>query len=357
MRILQIIDSLEAGGSERMAVSYANAMIDKIDFSGLVATRLEGPLKCKLNKKVSYLYLNKTRTFDTKALFRLRNYVITNKVSHIHAHSSSFFIAFLLKITLPRVRLIWHDHYGDSDFLDKRSKLELKFIIPFFDGIITVNQKLKAWAKENRLSDNVIFLPNFPSKQKEVVVPTILNGKKGARIICLANLRPQKNHFLLLDVASKLKKSHPEWTFHLVGKDFQDDYSMKIKEKIVELSLEDTVFVYDSRTDITSILDQSDIAILTSQSEGLPVALLEYGLFKMPVVVTSVGEISSVINKTNGFIVPSDNGNLFYDAITTLIESESLRKELGIALHNEVLQNFSEKNVIEKYLKWLQNQN
>ena len=39
MRILQIIDSLEAGGAERMAVSYANALANEIEFSGLIATR------------------------------------------------------------------------------------------------------------------------------------------------------------------------------------------------------------------------------------------------------------------------------------------------------------------------------
>jgi hypothetical protein len=35
MRVLQIIDSLEAGGAERMAVNYANALANEIDFSAL----------------------------------------------------------------------------------------------------------------------------------------------------------------------------------------------------------------------------------------------------------------------------------------------------------------------------------
>ena len=61
MRILQIIDSLEAGGAERMAVNYANALADKIDFSGLVATRKEGALRNQLSINVSYLFLNKKR--------------------------------------------------------------------------------------------------------------------------------------------------------------------------------------------------------------------------------------------------------------------------------------------------------
>ena len=68
IRILQLIDSLEAGGAERMAVSYANALNRNIGFGALVATRTEGALKNQLDKNVVYGYLNRKSTFDFKAL-------------------------------------------------------------------------------------------------------------------------------------------------------------------------------------------------------------------------------------------------------------------------------------------------
>jgi glycosyltransferase involved in cell wall biosynthesis len=354
MRILQIIDSLEAGGAEQMAVSYANALVDKIEFSGLVATRAEGVLRKKLSSRVSYLFLNKIAILDFKALFKLRKWVIENRISHIQAHSSSFFTAFLLKMVLPQLRLIWHDHYGNSEYLDKRSIFELKLTLPFFGGIIAVNQKLKVWAAKNKLSQNVIYLPNFPSKSEVETPPTILNGIEGKRIVCLANLRPQKDHFFLLEVACKIKKTHPEWSFHLVGKDFQDAYSQEIKEKLMELNLEKTVFMYGSKNDVDAILNQSTIAILSSQSEGLPVSLLEYGMQKMPVVVTNVGEISSLVQHTvNGFLVPSKDSKFFCEALIQLIENNDLRKKMGFALYEELNSAYSEATIIQKYLVWL----
>jgi glycosyltransferase involved in cell wall biosynthesis len=356
MRILQIIDSLEAGGAERMAVNYANALADEIDFSGLVATRKEGALSNQINQKVSYLFLNKKRTIDVKALFKLRNYVIQNKVTHIHAHSTSFFIAFLVKIMNPKTQLIWHDHYGDSEFLVARPKGVLKAVIPFFNGIIVVNHKLKSWAQENKLSKNVIYFSNFPSKENELSEHTILKGIKGKRIICLANLRMQKNHFLLLEVAKMIKNSYPEWTFHLVGKDFEDEYSKQIKNQIRVSSLEDKVFLYGSKQDINSILEQSTIAILTSQSEGLPLALLEYGRHKKPVVVTNVGEIPILIQDgVNGFVVDSNSTSLFYEALIKLINSNTLQTNFGIALHQNIVNNYSEKTIVKEYLNWVQN--
>lgn len=61
MRIVQIIDSLETGGAERMAVNYANALSEKIEFSGLIASRKEGLLLNQIDKNVSYLFLKKRK--------------------------------------------------------------------------------------------------------------------------------------------------------------------------------------------------------------------------------------------------------------------------------------------------------
>ncbi len=356
MRILQIIDSLEAGGAERMAVNYANALSNKIDFSGLVATRKEGALMNELNHQVNYLFLNRKKTVDFSALIRLRNYVKKNKVTVIHAHSTSFFMAFLLKLTLPSLSLIWHDHYGNSEFLEKRKSGILKIGLLLFNGIIVVNQKLKIWVQEKVQLKNVIYLPNFVTETNENLVKTVLQGEMGKRILCLANLREQKNHFLLLEIAAQLKMTHPDWTFHLVGKDFVDNYSDQLRKTIVDKNLENYVFLYGSREDIGNILEQTTIGILCSKSEGLPVSLLEYGLSKKPVVMSNVGEIGTVVqDKVNGLLIPSHEKDSFYFALVSLIENAQLRLDLGAALFETVKNSYSEKKVISHYLNWLKN--
>lgn len=59
MRVVQIIDSLHPGGSERIAVSMANGLAGKVEVSHICVTREEGILKETICKKVQYLYLNK----------------------------------------------------------------------------------------------------------------------------------------------------------------------------------------------------------------------------------------------------------------------------------------------------------
>ncbi|MEZ7503832.1 glycosyltransferase [Flavobacterium sp. Arc2] len=356
MRIVQIIDSLEAGGAERMAVNYANGLADHVDFSGLIVTRKEGVLLKQISEKVPYFFLKKKKSLDFLALCRLRKFVSKNKVEVVHAHSTSYFIALLLKLVYPSVKIIWHDHYGDSEFLDERPTRLLKIALPYFSGILVVNQKLKNWAIKELNFSNSLFLPNFVNEENyfTVVKSAILHGVEGKRIVCLANLRFQKNHFLVLRMAEKLKKVKLDWTFHLVGKDFKDEYSTAIKKEIIDKGLSENVFIYDSQSDIATILEQSTIAILSSQSEGLPVALLEYGLHRKPVLVTDVGEIATVvIHGKNGLVIALEDEVLFYDSLLDLINDEVLREQLGNSFYKTINEQYNEQIVIKQYVNWL----
>lgn len=356
LRIVQLIDSLEAGGAERMAVNYANTLSEVISFSALIATRKEGALKSQLSDKAAYLFLNKQGKLGLKAVWTFRKFIKRHQVDVIHAHSTSFFTAVLVKLTYPKVKIIWHDHYGNSEFLNKRNSFALRVLSVFFEGIISVNIPLKNWAESNLKCSKVIYLPNFVyfKETNKNLQQTQLEGVSGKRIICLANLRAQKNHGMLLEVATRLKESHSDWSFNLVGKDFEDDYSRWLHQEILDRHLTEHVFVYGSRNDVGAILNQSDIGVLTSQSEGLPVALLEYGFYKKAVMSTSVGEIPTVLtHKETGILIPAGDADAFYTELVLLIENASFRDYLGKNLHQHIINEYSEEAVVHKYLDWL----
>jgi glycosyltransferase involved in cell wall biosynthesis len=354
MRVLQLIDSLEAGGAERMAVNYANALSIAIEFSGLVATRKEGVLKNQLDDKVYYLFLNKKNTVDIKAVLKLRKYITNNQVKLIQAHSSSFFLAVLLKLTLPAIKIIWQDHYGNSEFLESRPKYALQLASFFFNGSIAVNERLKHWASAHLHCKNGIYLPNFATVEDTKEIKTIIQGQEGKRILCLANLRQQKNHFMLVEVATQLKESHPDWSFHLVGKDFEDSYSNQLKEILKIRDLENHVFVYNSCPDVGKVLEQVQLGVLTSDSEGLPVALLEYALYKKAVVVTNVGQTDAVVEDgKNGFLIPADDVSQFYNRLIALINNPLLQQRFSENLHQTVMEHFSETSIIKQYIHWI----
>ncbi|MCA1917845.1 MAG: glycosyltransferase [Flavobacterium piscis] len=354
MRIVQIIDSLEPGGAERMAVNYANVLSKKIEFSGLVISRKEGLLVNQIDKSVSYLFLKKKKKIDLRAVFRLRKYLKENKVDLVHAHSSSFFSAVLVKLILPKIKIIWHDHYGISQDLSSRKNISLQLGSPFFTGIISVNSALRDWAKSYLWCSNIIYFPNFILDWSISNEKINLNGSEGKRIICVANLRPQKNHILLINAANVIKDKFPDWTFHLFGKDFNDSYSDQLKKRVKDLQLQNTVYFYGTTNNVNASLLQCQIAVLPSLSEGLPLAILEYGLNKLPVIATNVGEISKIIiSEKEGILIESNNCNALVTAIEKLIESEKFRNDLGLNLFNKVQKDFSAETILSNYILWL----
>lgn len=334
-----------------MAVSYANALSSHIDRSFLCATREEGLLKESISKDVQYLFLNKKSTIDLKAIKKLYRFIKGEKIDIVHAHSSSFFLGTLIKILNPKIILVWHDHYGNSEFLQERPKRVLKYCSRFFDGILCVNAALEKWSKLHLHAKSISGLPNFP-----IVNPTKstlrLKGQQGKRIICLANLRPQKDHLTLLMAFKQIHDANPDWSLHLVGKDFNDDYSDSMKAYIVKHRLKNHVFIYGSCFDTHHILDQSTIGVLSSKSEGLPLALLEYGLAGLPVIVTDVGDCRQVVSHGNlGQLIPPENSHALADAFQAYIQDEELRGNVGKQLQLKITASFSENKIIQALIE------
>ncbi len=350
MRVLQLIDSLNAGGAERVAVNYANSLASRIQSSFICTTRDEGVLKGSISGKVRYLFLNKKSTLDYLAIKELSHFVKANKVDFIHAHGSSFFIATIIKILNSKTTLIWHEHYGNRNETSKASKLILKICSYYFSCIITVNESLKERSESKLSTKDVYILPNY-SVTNSLLKITKLYGNEGKRIICLANLRPDKDHLNLLGAFSEINKRYSNWSLHLVGQFQKGDYYNSIKKFIAEHNLEQHIFIYGSCPDISNILNQCDIGVLSSKSEGLPVALLEYGLSKLPVVVTNVGDCNKVISNLNeGVLVEPKNHKTLSKAILELIDDVDLRNVMAENLHQKVASSFSESQGIEQLI-------
>lgn len=351
MRVIQIIDSLEAGGAERMAVNYANALAGKVSFSGLVTTRKEGPLLQQINTNVSYLFLNKKKKIDLKSVFRLRRYITNNKIDIIHAHSSSFFIAVLIKLILPKIKIFWHDHYGIRSKETKFKNKTLIFCSLFFHSIFTVSNQLKEWSEKNMFCSRVSFVPNFTLQRKKLHETTQLKGIEGKRIIFLANLKNPKNHSLILEVFFKLRLKDSDWSLHLIGKDYLDSYSQLLKTFIESNSLQNHIHLYGERNDIPYILSQGTIGVLSSTEEGFPVTLLEYGLAGLSVVTTNVGYCSEIVeNEFSGLLFDPKNELEVRTQFLKITEDESLREIMTENLKQSILKHYSEEKVINELM-------
>ncbi|UJH92492.1 glycosyltransferase [Antarcticibacterium sp. 1MA-6-2] len=350
MRVLQLIDSLRPGGAEKMAVNIANALLPHIDGSYLCCTRQEGLLKEQLKPEVEYLFLNKKSSLDLSAFLRLRKFIFRNKITIVHAHSTSFFLASIIKKSGLKFNLIWHDHYGESEFLEKREYKLLKFFSGSFTGIISVNSDLKNWAQKNLNCKNVVEIRNFiseptPSLDQKTLIK---DPEKSFKIICVANLRPQKDHFNLLSAFEMLDPTMSV-SLHLIGENPGTLYSVAFLEAISKSPVKQKIFYYGTQTEIIYLLKQADLGILASKSEGLPLALLEYGMAGLPVVCTRVGKCAELIGSA-GKIVERENPSALYNGILFYLRNRDKMK-LDAERFKFQTEKFSEKEVLKNLLQ------
>ncbi len=337
-----------------MAVNIANGLLPHVEGSYLCCTRQEGLLKEQLKPEVGYVFLNKRSSLDPRAILKLRNYIKENNITIVHAHSTSYFLAGLLKLSRGSFKLIWHDHYGESELLEKREFKVLKKFSRVFAGIISVNITLKKWAVEKLECKNVIELKNFIPKYENTgsAVKKLKGGFTDFKIICVANLRPQKDHLNLIR-AFELLDLKMAVSLHLIGEDPGTDYSASVLKEIKSSGVSHKIHFYGSQTEIIPLLQQADLGVLSSRSEGLPLALLEYGIAGLPVVCTNVGQCTAVINNY-GKIVEKENSKMLYEGISAYLEDRLKMKEEAKLFQHEVEKKYSEKGVLKKYMNFIE---
>ncbi len=346
MRVLQLIDSLAPGGAERMAVTIANSLKPYVDRSYLVTTRKEGALKASLDPSVGYLFLKKERSLDVQALRKLYTFVSKEKITHVHAHTTSYFLGTQLKILRPNIQLIWHEHHGKRAETEGKEHRVLRLCSRRFQTIITVSEALETWCKEQLRCSQVTYLPNFVSDDSF----TSENNKRPKKIICLANLRAPKNHLNLLQAFQSIAADFPDWQLLLVGTDYRDRYSEAIQSFIANHHLQSQINVMGRRDDVQELLRTAAIGVLSSDHEGLPMALLEYGAAGLAVVATAVGQTSKVIS-TFGHVVPKNTPDALATALRVLMNDPSGRQEYASAYQKHIQQQYSAAAIMPQLMK------
>ena len=363
-----------------MAVNIANGLSKNNIPSYLITTRYHGPLIHHLNPVVANKCLNRSSRWNPLPIFNLVKFIAREKITLIHAHTTSVFLAGLMGMLFPKIKLVWHDHYGEFERIEQRPIKGLKRVIHRFSGIISVNESLRHWAENQLGCKNVIYLPNFiemPASKEELnqeelnqieseittVTDTIpvsfeipkkvhkkLQGPEGFKIICVANLRPQKDHISLIRAFAQLSMENPLASLHLVGAESDSTYADQVRQEVVALGL-NQVYFYGAVEGVNHLLEQAQIGVLSSVSEGLPMALLEYAAAGLPVVTTDVGACKAVV-AGHGMVIPSKNPDELCRALSKAIKDYESARAKAEKLKAHVIKHFSQAAVIPRLIEF-----
>jgi glycosyltransferase involved in cell wall biosynthesis len=339
---MHLIDALDAGGAERVAVNMANLLPADRYAAHLCTTRRDGALDSLVAPHVGRLRLRRRSTFDLAAIHRLRQYVARHDIRILHAHETALFTATAAALLPPFPAVVWHDHFGRHGIEARRLSL---YRLPArrARAVISVSPALAEWAVQSLglPIDRVHFIPNFVAPATAVAVPP-LPGSPGSRIVCVANFRRQKDHPTLLRALAIVRSASPTAHLLLAGDEVDAAYAAEVRRTAADLGVDDRVTFLGSRDDVAGILRGSDVGVLSSASEGLPLALLEYGHAALATVATSVGASAEVLaDGAAGRLVPAGHPAALAAAIVDLLDHPERRRDLGRALQAHVMRNFS----------------
>lgn len=203
-----------------------------------------------------------------------------------------------------------------SEFLDYRLSIHN------YDRIVLLSEedKKRNWSGNPK----ALYMPNPYTGTSSARSP--LMAKKA---IAVGRLCYQKHFDALIKVWRIVADRYPEWTLDIWGGN--GPLYDNLKKLIVDLNLENSVFLKGETPDISEKMAESSMIISTSIFEGMPLVLLEALAAGLPIVTFNYmyGADEIVKEGENGFIVEEDDLDAMAERIGRLITDEKHRMEMG----------------------------
>ncbi len=228
--------------------------------------------------------------------------------------------------------------HGFEKFSGLRA-LIAKFVLPRANAVRCVSQRLKKLlirdfgVKEEKITVVPIYtelrITNYPSRQGEAEAGELrITENKGKFVfLTVGRLVPVKNIELQIEAMREVAKKYPQTELWIIG-DGPEKKNCELR--IVNYGLSDRVKLLGWKDDLGKYYRQADAFLLTSNSEGWGLAVIEAAGLGLPVIMTDVGCAGEVIeNNESGLIIPVGDRNALEQAMVKMITDENLRKKLA----------------------------
>lgn len=159
----------------------------------------------------------------------------------------------------------------------------------------------------------------------------------------VGRLAQQKDPLALLEACKLLKT---DFRLIMVG---EGELRGPAEAFVSRNGLRDRVTFTGERHDIPDILAASDIFVLSSRWEGLPLVIIEAEMAGLPVVAPAVGGVPELIEDgVTGYMVPPRNPQALADILQKLLDDIRLRQKAGSAAREKALREFTLDNMLTK---------
>jgi glycosyltransferase involved in cell wall biosynthesis len=342
-RILMLIKGLGVGGAERL-LEAALPHLDRDRYDYRVAYLL--PWKTALvpafvAADVPVHELAMRVAGDPRVLGRLVALLRRERVDVVHAHLPIAGVLGRLAARLAGVRrVVYTEHNVPARYVFP-TRLLNRATYRMNDVVIAVSDEVRrAIEPYARGRPQIVTVHNAVDASALAAIPVEREAVRrefgfpadAPVVVTVGNLTPKKGHTYLLAAAAQVLAAHPGVRFVIVG---QGPLADDLRAEASRHRLNGRLVFAGFRSDAVRIVAASDIFVLSSLHEGLPVSLLEAMALGKPSVVTRVGGIPEVADERSSVIIDPQNAEILAEAISTLLVSADRRTQMGTAARGQ----------------------
>lgn len=324
LKIIHIIQSIVIHGAEKMLLDMALYQKKAGHDVTVVSqySRWGNEYEKKLEESgVRVIYFGKPKGFNLKHLAKLTSFFIKEKpdVVHTHLHAAIYLIPYyMINRKCAKIHTV---HSVASYEFGKVHRMCQHFAYLFLGEVpVSICKSVQK-----------TVIKEYKSLKK---APVIYNG-----IICDNFDLPPKKHdgFIFINVASHTEVKNQNMLLNAFEKAVKENHNIrlmligdgpnrkKLEYTAQQLGIDKYVKFFGIRHDVPELLAMSDVFVLSSDTEGMPLSIIEAFAAGLPVLSTAVsGSIDVIKDAENGFIVPIGDSNALADKMIYLANNEAM---------------------------------
>jgi len=290
---------------------------------------------------------------DIKTVLMLYRIIKNKKIDIVNTHSGKDTWTGGAAAKLAGAKFIRTRHLSN-----KINSSRLNFINELADFIITTGEYVKnSMIKYNRIdSGKIVSIPT--GVDEKVFDPSIYDKNENRKLFgvrsdqiavgILAVLRRFKRHDIFVTAAESILKQYPNTVFLIAG----DGPQKENIENLIKLkNLQKQVRMVGYVSEPAKFLSAIDLFMLTSDSnEGVPQAILQALMMKLPVIAADVGSVSDLWHKNNFMLIEPGSPDMLAVNAGDLIKNKALRQTYSNRARDYVVRNFSKAVMTDKLL-------
>lgn len=316
MKIIRLVTSLHFGGVEKRLVNLSEWQDEKEWVFAAIEGGGEAARTISENGKRLVVFKTKSKIPSWKAVWLLFWFFRSERPDVVHTSGAEANFHGIIAAKLTGVPKIIAEEIG----IPSQSKLAnwvFSGIYQLSDWVVANSEQVAEYLSKRNLvkSTKLRIIPNPLGKEPSFKIPFSEFGK--FEIITVSRLEPVKNMEGLIRAMAKLIPSFPFLRLNVVGDGSQLNFLNQLR---TELGLERHIRFLGFQADPWSVVNEADLFLLNSHTEGFSNALAEAMAAGIPCLATDVGAGPDMIKDgETGWLIPPGNSEQLIQKISYLV--------------------------------------